>query len=261
MDAMKLLSKIAATYQAVLGDELVGVYAHGSLAMGCFRENLSDLDFLVVVSREPTQNQKEAMIQTLLALTPQAPKKGFEMSVVLASSLKPFVYPTPFVLHFSNRHLENAKRDITMYCEGMRGTDVDIAAHCVVTRECGMALLGRPVEEVFGEVDTADYIDSVWLDIEGAEDDVTRDPVYVILNLCRTLGYLATGRVMSKAQGAQWAIDELPIDGARVASQALAAYTEDAPITLSDSEMKRFCRDALNRIEQYRRETAEKGDK
>lgn len=252
MDAMELMNKIAGTYQALLGKNLVGVYLHGSLAMGCFREACSDIDFLVVVRAEPTQHQKEAMIETLLALTPKAPKKGFEMSVVLADSLMPFQYPTPFSLHFSNRHLENARRDITQYCEGMRGTDVDLAAHCAFVRARGRAIVGSPIGEVFGEVSKADYLDSVWLDVESAAEDVHDEPVYVILNLCRTLGYLKTGDMMSKAQGGQWAVDNLPVQDARVASQALGAYTTGSAVTLPDSELEGFCGRMLALIAEQR---------
>lgn len=249
MDAMKLMEKIASTYQAVLGNNLVGVYLHGSLAMGCFREQLSDIDFLVVVEHEPTQFEKEAMISTLLALCPDAPEKGFEMSVIVRSCLDPFQYPTPFVLHFSKRHLENAKRDITAYCETMRGTDVDLAAHCMVTRAQGKALCGQPIDAVFGQVPRADYLDSIGLDIESAQDDVEDEPTYVLLNLCRVLGYLRTDRVMSKAQGGEWAADNLTGDAQEIAKQALNAYTSGAEITVPLPKLKAFCRDMLALIE------------
>ena len=29
-----------------------------------------------------------------------------------------------------------------------------------------------------------DYIDSIWLDVKGAKEDISNAPVYVILNLC-----------------------------------------------------------------------------
>lgn len=33
----------------ILGNDLVGVYLHGSAAMGCFDGRVSDLDLLIVV--------------------------------------------------------------------------------------------------------------------------------------------------------------------------------------------------------------------
>lgn len=241
MDPMLLLEKVSGTYQALLGDRLVGIYLHGSLAMGCFREECSDVDFLVVTSDEPTLNQKQAMIETLLALSPQAPQKGFEMSVVLARDLKPFRYPTPFCLHYSNMHMEVAKRDVLQYCENMRGTDVDLAAHCMITRACGKALIGKPVNEVFGEVPREDYLDSICLDMDNAEQDVSQDPSYVLLNLMRVLAYLKDGEITSKAQGGQWGIENLSGADRQILRQALDAYTTGAPITAKDAELRDFC--------------------
>ena len=36
-------------YQTILGDNLVGIYVHGSIAFGCFHEEKSDIDFIAVI--------------------------------------------------------------------------------------------------------------------------------------------------------------------------------------------------------------------
>ena len=36
----------------ILGENLVGIYLHGSAAMGCFNDKKSDIDLLVVVKGE-----------------------------------------------------------------------------------------------------------------------------------------------------------------------------------------------------------------
>ena len=46
-----LLSKFTEETRNILGDELVGVYLHGSAAMGCFNPAKSDLDLLIVVKK------------------------------------------------------------------------------------------------------------------------------------------------------------------------------------------------------------------
>jgi hypothetical protein len=52
-----------------LNTSLVGIYLHGSLAMGCFSLAQSDID-LVVVSRRPMQlATKRAVAEFLLALS------------------------------------------------------------------------------------------------------------------------------------------------------------------------------------------------
>ena len=44
-----LLDALVAESRLCLGDTLVGVYLHGSAAMGCYHPAHSDLDLLVVV--------------------------------------------------------------------------------------------------------------------------------------------------------------------------------------------------------------------
>ena len=63
--APALLQQIKNEYLAILGDTMVGFYVHGSLAFGCFSWERSDIDFLVVVSEEPTAGQKHALIRIL----------------------------------------------------------------------------------------------------------------------------------------------------------------------------------------------------
>ncbi len=235
--ANELLSQVAEAFRKVLGDNLTGVYAHGSLAFGCFRWAVSDIDFLAVVERPISQEEKVALIGVLLEREEDAPRKGFEMSVVLSASLKPFVYPTPFELHFSNTYLAECRTNAAAYCARPHGGDPDLAAHCMVTRAAGYGVMGAPVEEVFGEVPKESYLDSVWLDVEGAKEDILENPVYVILNLCRVLAVVCQNLVLSKKEGGEWAMKKL--DGrAGLIRRALAAYAGGETLEIGPEEQE-----------------------
>lgn len=224
--AWALLRRIAERYQSILGENLTGLYAHGSLAFGCFRWDKSDIDFLVVTEREPSLEQKRRMIEALLAWDREAPPKGFEMSVVMAEDCRRAAHPSPYSLHFSNAHKTRYQQDLTGYCREMHGVDPDLIAHYGVTRAVGRAVCGLPVEDVFGAVQKADYLDSIRADLAQAERDVTENPVYVILNLCRALAYQREGLVLSKAQGGAWGMERMPED-AEIIRAALHAYTTE----------------------------------
>ena len=152
MNERELLRKIARDYTNLLKENLAGIYVHGSIAFGCFNWEKSDIDFLVVVHEEPALPQKEAMIQTLLALEKSGPPKGFEMSVVLRRYCEAFVYPTPYELHFSVMHLERYQENPEEYVRAMHGEDKDLAAHCMMLRHRGVRLYGPEIEQVFGPV-------------------------------------------------------------------------------------------------------------
>ena len=64
--------------------------------MGCFHPEKSDIDLIVVVSENLSDDQKGLLMQNIVLLNKEAPAKGLEISVVKKEFCKPFVYPTPF---------------------------------------------------------------------------------------------------------------------------------------------------------------------
>lgn len=224
MTETELLEKIRISYQSILPDKLVGIYAHGSIAFGCFTWENSDIDFLVVVKEALNQCEKEALISELLRLDEFAPKKGFEMSVVLQSVCKPFVYPTPYELHYSNSYREQYREDLTGLCRRLNGVDKDLAAHITVINAVGIPLCGSAVSEVFAAVPKADYLDSLLYDVGEAEEEICENPMYIILNLCRVLAYKRDGLVLSKSQGGEWGMKYLPEEYGGLIRSALEAY-------------------------------------
>ena len=250
VDEQALLQRLCSTYQAILGDKLTGFYVHGSIAFGCFTWATGDIDFLCVVDAPLMQAEKEALIRVLLDLSPDAPPKGFEMSVVLRDVCAPFQYPTPFELHFSNAHKARAEADLSAYCRDMHGTDPDLAAHITVLHHVGLALYGPPIAEVFGAVPRASYLDSILGDVGGAEVDIRQNPVYVALNLCRVLAFLADGAVLSKQQGGLWGLARLPEAYQPLLRAALASYETGAPFPAA-MPLDAFAADLLARIHSH----------
>lgn len=249
MTEHELLAIIKREYSTILREKLVGIYVHGSIAFGCFNWARSDIDFLVVVNESLSQVEKESLISVLLKLENSAPQKGFEMSVVQDSVCKPFVYPTPYELHFSNSYIESYKADLSAQCRNLNGTDKDLAAHFTVTRAVGFPLCGKPVNEVFGAVPRENYIDSILYDIESAADEIIRSPVYFTLNLCRVLAYLTDGIVLSKEQGGKWGAEHLP-SYAELINDARAAYTDGCEFVAVNDKLKEFAADMLRRIKE-----------
>jgi streptomycin 3"-adenylyltransferase len=79
----------------------------------------------------------------------------------------------------------------------------DLASHFTVVRERGVCVFGRDIAEVFASVPRRDFFLSNLEDARNARDQILRDPVYVILNLCRTLFAVEDGNVYSKIEGAR----------------------------------------------------------
>lgn len=224
LEIQQILDKIISSYYNILQKNLVGIYLHGSLAMKCFNPLSSDIDFLVVVKEKPNFNEMRELIDVLLQLSVNGPKKGFEMSVLLEDDAKNFKYPTPFVLHYSDYHKDKYLKELDYICGNFE--DPDLAAHIVILRERGISLIGKTINEVFQEVPKKYYIESIKQDIISSREEIIHNPIYFILNLCRVLCFLQEGKICSKKEGGEWACFNLPSECSDIIHSALNTYND-----------------------------------
>lgn len=248
-NVQKILRRIKESSAEIFGNNLTGVYVHGSLAFGCFNFDKSDIDFIVAVKNSIGQREKEEFIKFLLETDKTAPPKGLEMSVVLEDVCRNFVYPTPFELHFSNGHKARYIENLSEYCAMMHGTDKDLAAHFKVIKAVGFALCGEEISHVFGDVPEEYYLDSVKYDIDNAAETILTDTVYTVLNLCRTLAYKTDGIIRSKLQGAEACISLLPDKYITLVQSAADCYSgvKEMPV-FNKSQLTEFAEYMLGRI-------------
>ena len=243
-----LTQRFAERSKSILRDDLVGVYLHGSAVMGCFNPEKSDIDLIVVVRRPMSDPVKRAFLEMVVDLNAQGPVKGIEMSVVLRDVCKPFVYPTPYELHFSAGHLAAYREDPKGYIRRMQGNDKDLAAHFTILQKRGRCLYGEPIEDVFEEVPRRDYLDAIWYDVENAPEEIAAYPMYLTLNLARVLAYGSEGLILSKKEGGAWALENLPPEYHPLIRDALREYTEGASIIYDEALAKRYAAYVMGRI-------------
>lgn len=228
-DARDALNGLVQRLSSVLGDNLIGVYLHGSLAMGTFNPVSSDIDVLVVAKDELGTQTKALLQRDMQLLSKNAPAKGFEMSVIVLDALTHFKYPTPYDFHF---HYSDAP--VSPHSEGGKSYDHDLAAHFVTVKERGITLYGEPIKAIFPEVSRCDYLRSIAHDAEwsfhntqrGADYGTCSVPVYTVLNFCRALAFIKDGLIRSKREGGEWGIDNLPAQYRPLILEALKEYAE-----------------------------------
>lgn len=219
--AHEQLRTLADGTASVVGDALVGVYAHGSLALGCFNPRRSDLDVLVVVERSPTFEERAELAALFSrvsgpagSLSPEQPVglRPLELHVVRTDELRPWRHPAPFELHWRGELVN-------------RGVDRDLAAHVTVVRAAGIAVVGSPPRSVFPPVPRGDYEDALRGDLAWTREHGRE--LYAVLSPLRVWASLTTGQLHSKATAARWAVPRLPSVLRPLAERALASYEGD----------------------------------
>ncbi|MCR2044056.1 aminoglycoside adenylyltransferase domain-containing protein [Anaerosalibacter massiliensis] len=243
------LNSIVNLFIEEMQDNLVGVYLHGSMAMGCFNPIQSDIDLLIICKEKQPSETYKRIARKLLKIEESIPSKsGIELSVVLESFLINFVYPTPFEFHYSAFHREKYKRDKNYLCGGFE--DEDLAAHFAVTYNRGIRLYGKPIKEIFKPIDRQIFIRSIKSDIDGVYKGIIDNTEYFILNLCRFLLFLKEDIISSKREGGQWAVKVLPFKYIELVNKCLAKYNgEVVSLELKDQLLLDFADYMTNEIE------------
>lgn len=243
-----LLRRFVAQSKTILRENLVGIYLHGSAVMGCFNPSKSDIDLLVVVNDPIPEAVKKAYMDMVVELNVSAPAKGIEMSIVTRNVCSPFLYPTPFELHFSVAHMNWYRNDPEDYVRKMKGTDGDLAAHFTIIAKRGKCLYGMPVKEVFADVPQQYYMDSIYNDVADAAEDIVENTMYLTLNLPRVLAYQKEGLVLSKKEGGLWALQNIPGEFHSLIRGALGEYEHDLEIGYDMDLARRYAQYMLRQI-------------
>jgi len=191
--------------QVVLGDYFYGLYLYGSLAGGDFDPGHSDIDCLIVTTKELPKEiipKLEAMHQRIKASGLEWAEK-IECANIPITSLYRYNATDPPRPHFYEGKFSVIRHD----------RDWVINRH--ILRESGVAVAGPPIRPLIALV-TPDEIRDViasglckywpalldkrdWLVPSGHQS-------YIVLTCCRALYTLKYGEIKSKQVSAQWAL-------------------------------------------------------
>jgi predicted nucleotidyltransferase len=218
------VDRLDASIAALFGDVLVGVYLHGSLALGCFNPQRSDVDLIAVIERPVTPEERRSLGSLVLRLSgpkerPRQPPYPLEISLFAEAQLRPWRYPTPFDFHYGESQRERFQAG---HFESKRTHDYDVAAHITILHQAGIVLRGPVIEDVFPAVPEKDYVDSLRRDLAWSRRQ--RADIYGVLSGSRVWATVAAGGLQSKDSGAAWALERAPSQFRQLVARALAVY-------------------------------------
>jgi len=226
---------------------LVGLYVCGSLIVGDFDSEVSDIDLIAVLLNDPSDELGVALKKMHDGFTRTHPQWTERIEVVYVSAVG----------------LERYRRGIPRMAVISPGEPFHIVEggpDWVLTwypaREEAMALIGPPISAIIPEIAQKEFLDAVrghmpkfgnWI-----KDDAPRGAcAYAIITICRGMYTLVFGARPSKIKAAAWAALEFPhwaglIESALVWRQE--QWTSPDTDKIAVAETRRFVAEMTTRI-------------
>ncbi|MEK3887859.1 aminoglycoside adenylyltransferase domain-containing protein [Bacillus sp. FSL K6-3431] len=226
-DIKLFVAKLIERLKSELRYELVGIYLHGSLAMGSYYRPKSDMDMIVVIEGNVKGDIAKTVGIAIANESTNRPTLGnVELSVITAKVAKQIPIPTPFEFHYSSDWHEKILNNEVDYSE--ERIDGDLATHLTYVIQRGVCLYGKPISEVFGQVKWEYFMNSVLEDLDWILENkhILETPFYGVLNICRVLQLLSeeSKTVHSKDEGGEWGLEHLPDEFHPLIQQVLDVY-------------------------------------
>lgn len=241
------LTALAHTCRDLLGDELVGVYAAGSLALDGYRPGRSDIDVAVVVRSALADQAKQALVHGLRHEILPCPARGLELVVYRADVAGAGSVEPGFEVELNT----GARMDFRATFDPADRPAVDGAFWYAIDRgilaDHGRAVVGPPAATVFTSPTEWDLARLLAESLRWHLDSPAAASDDAVLNACRALCRVRTGRWLAK-----------PVAGGAVRSQPgsldptvirEAFRARDGGPPLDAARVRRFQREVLQLIE------------
>lgn len=224
----------------ILKDDVTGFYLHGSLAMGGFNPNSSDIDISVVTNNRIRLEQKRNLARVFLNYS--GSPYPIEISFLNRNQLMNWEHPCLYDFHYSEywrtRYEEELVNNTNKYINDDIHSDEDLAAHITIINHRGICLMGRPINEVFPDIPKSDYISSIINDYQDCLTNIEDDPIYCSLNILRVYWYLKEGVISSKVEAGNWGMKNLPENIAETVRKVNDSYqSENNSISFKKEEL------------------------
>lgn len=226
-DDRRQLDRVVTLVRDVLGPDAVGAYLFGSAALGGLRAE-SDLDVLVVSTRQTTREEKQQLAARLMAVSGRRTSDGrwrrVEVTIVVESEVRPWRYPPRFDFQYGD-WLRSQFEDGNV--EPWPTTSPDLTVLITMALFADRPLLGPPPSETLERPPHSDLARAIVAEIGGLLGELDTDTRNVILTLARIWCTLATGELRPKDAAADWALARLPEEHRPVLARARAIYLGD----------------------------------
>ncbi len=213
-DAHEAARGVGRALADALGEDLVGVYLHGSAVLGGFRWDRSDLDVLALSREGLSDRLFQRVVRALASLS--YPANGLEFSLMTVGEALEPEFPAPrFQLHQTTDGRDRAGTVV----DGRAGQgDPDLILHLAVCRQRGVAVVGPPPRVVLAPVPDESVLEAMRAEVDWARAHAPLE--YLVLTCARVWFFAETHRIASKVEAGEWAAERYGEPDVIVASLA-----------------------------------------
>lgn len=245
---LKILNQINSVvdiWKKHLGNQLIGVYLHGSIVLNAFHPDSGDIDILVVVKDSVSVETKLAIAKDIIKFD-KSPCP-LEMSAVKQMDAKNWKTPGNCVFHYSDfwtiKYLERFQNpNLELYVTDHEFPDADVTSYIKLLKQCGIVLYGEDIQKVFADVSDEDFWSAISADIEDYDFHAyeARYLASNVLILGRILSFKKEKRILSKYEGGLWMIQNVPENLRYIPELAMNIWYEGEDHILPENDLKRL---------------------
>ena len=205
-DINTLIEILLSSIQRILGVKLVGLYLAGSLVIGDFDPNISDIDLVAALASQIDEKEFAALQEMHTAFAAQHKEwdNRIEVCYITVAALNTVRSSTSQIANISPGEPFHRKESSREWL-----------SNWYLVREKGVTLFGPSPEEIIEPISKEEFIQTIKAHArawgEWINDMHTRGgQAYAILAMCRALYTCTNGEQVSKKQAALWAQKALP---------------------------------------------------
>ncbi|WP_058853784.1 nucleotidyltransferase domain-containing protein [Nocardia jinanensis] len=190
------LAELVRRARTVHGNQLLSVFAVGSLALGDYRPGRSDIDVTVIVAPDTPEKALHDLAAALAHPAFPCPAAGLEL-VVYDAEFAASATPEPgYLLNLNTGPLLPAVADFDSAGAPAFWYVIDRA----VARQSGLPLFGRPVRDVLAAPRRPDLLTAVAASVDEHAAGAGHLTDNRVLNGCRAVLFCRTGRWVTKRE-------------------------------------------------------------
>ena len=241
----KQIDSVVNVFRTNLGNQLVGVYLHGSIVLNAFHHKTGDIDILVVVEAAMDVCTKLSIAKDIIAI--DGKPRPLEISAITLNEARHWKTPGQCVFHYSDYWTEQYKArleddSVALYVVDYEFPDADVTSYIKLLKQSGITLYGKEIAETFADVSDEDFWDAISAEIDDYDfhDYQPRYFASNILILGRILSFKIEKKILSKFDGGLWMIEHVPKELQYLPKRAMDIWFNDEEGELPEEELKKL---------------------